>query len=287
MTRTARRRQYRAPMPIRIIRAEDSYLVREGVTALLRDEAGLDLVAVCGDHGSLLRAVETHVPDVVLTDIRMPPTGTDEGVRAAEQLRTTHPEIGVVVLSQYAEPSYALTLLQHGSERRAYLLKERLGDVEQREGVAGLGVLAEDHHPDLRMRRAQLLGGAYALIGAGRRHADVGEHHVGDVGFDGAQEGAVVPADRDEVEPRLIPQQSRHPLAHEVAVLREDDPDRHGRTILPPAGRTRHEQPRGRSAQRQAVLPAASERSRGVRRERLRRQATHDRAALSGCADDP
>jgi len=131
MTRTARRRQYRAPMPIRIILAEDSYLVREGVTALLRDEAGLDLVAVCGDHGSLLRAVETHVPDVVLTDIRMPPTGTDEGVRAAEQLRTTHPEIGVVVLSQYAEPSYALTLLQHGSERRAYLLKERLGDVEQ------------------------------------------------------------------------------------------------------------------------------------------------------------
>ncbi|HUH08249.1 MAG TPA: response regulator transcription factor [Egibacteraceae bacterium] len=118
-------------MTIRIVLAEDSFLVREGVKLLIETEPELELVAVCEDFDSLLAAVDEHQPDVVLTDIRMPPTGTDEGIRAAARLRQTHPQVGVVVLSQYAEPAYALTLFEHGSEGRAYLLKERVGDIGQ------------------------------------------------------------------------------------------------------------------------------------------------------------
>jgi DNA-binding NarL/FixJ family response regulator len=98
---------------------------------LLEAEPDVEVVAACGDLDALLAAVEAELPDVVVTDIRMPPTGTDEGVRAADVLRERHPEIGVVVLSQYAEPRYALPLLEHGTARRAYLLKDRLDDVEQ------------------------------------------------------------------------------------------------------------------------------------------------------------
>lgn len=119
------------PMPIRVVLAEDSYLVREGVRLLIESEPELALVAVCEDLDSLLAAIETHRPDVVLTDIRMPPTGTDEGIRAAQHLRVTSPGTGVVVLSQYADPAYALTLFEGGSERRAYLLKERIGDLDE------------------------------------------------------------------------------------------------------------------------------------------------------------
>ena len=111
--------------------AEDNYLVREGVARLLEREPDLQIVATCDDHDSLLAAVEEHLPDVVLTDIRMPPTDTDEGIRAAEAIRDTHPDIGVVVLSQYAEPAYALAFLGRGSAGRAYLLKERVADLEQ------------------------------------------------------------------------------------------------------------------------------------------------------------
>ncbi len=118
-------------MPIRVVLAEDSYLVREAVRLLFEAEPELELVAVCEDFDSLLAAVDEHLPDVVLTDIRMPPSGTDEGIRAAQLLRDTHPEIGVVVLSQFADPNYAITLFGGGSERRAYLLKERVGDVDQ------------------------------------------------------------------------------------------------------------------------------------------------------------
>ena len=118
-------------MPIRVVLAEDNYLVREGVARLLEREPDLEVVATCDDHDSLLAAVEEHVPDVVLTDIRMPPTHSDEGIRAAEAIREAHPDIGVVVLSQYAEPDYALGFLQRGSEGRAYLLKERVTDVDQ------------------------------------------------------------------------------------------------------------------------------------------------------------
>jgi DNA-binding NarL/FixJ family response regulator len=119
------------PMAIRVVLAEDSYLVREGIRTLLESRPQLELVATCGDLESLLRAVEAERPDVVLTDIRMPPDGLDEGIQAASRLRETSPEIGVVVLSQYAEPGYALELLEGGSERRAYLLKERVDDVDQ------------------------------------------------------------------------------------------------------------------------------------------------------------
>ena len=117
-------------MPLRVVLADDHYLVREGMRRLLETQPDIEVVAACDDLDSLLAAVEAELPDVVVTDIRMPPTGTDEGIRAADLLRETHPEIGVVVLSQYADPRYALPLLEHGTERRAYLLKERVDDVE-------------------------------------------------------------------------------------------------------------------------------------------------------------
>lgn len=111
--------------------AEDNYLVREGVARLLEMEPGIELVGTCADYDELMAAVGTLAPDVVVTDIRMPPTGTDEGVRAANALRADAPAVGVVVLSQYVEPAYALALLEHGSEGRAYLLKERVSDIDQ------------------------------------------------------------------------------------------------------------------------------------------------------------
>jgi DNA-binding NarL/FixJ family response regulator len=118
-------------VPIRVVLAEDNLLVRQGVQRLLEAQAGLELVATCGDLDGLLAAVERERPDVVITDIRMPPTGTDEGIRAAERLRRTPPEIGVVVLSQHDDADYALALLEGGSARRAYLLKERVSNPDQ------------------------------------------------------------------------------------------------------------------------------------------------------------
>jgi len=118
-------------MAIRVILAEDNYLVREGLARLLEAQDGIELVATCGDLDELLAIVESEKPDVVVTDIRMPPTGTDEGVRAANDLRSRAPGTGVVVLSQFVEPGYALALLEHGSEGRAYLLKERVSDIDQ------------------------------------------------------------------------------------------------------------------------------------------------------------
>jgi DNA-binding NarL/FixJ family response regulator len=118
-------------MPIAIALADDSLIMREGVAQILAAEPELRIVASCGDLPSLLAAVESERPDVVVTDIRMPPTGTDEGIRLAALLRKTHPDIGVVVLSHYADPAYALALLEFGSERRAYLLKERVHDRAQ------------------------------------------------------------------------------------------------------------------------------------------------------------
>jgi DNA-binding NarL/FixJ family response regulator len=118
-------------MAVRVVVAEDNVLVREGITKVLDAQPALDLAGACGDLDALLALVAETTPDVVVTDIRMPPTGTDEGIRAAEQLRHSHPEVGVVVLSQYVEPSYALALLEGGSARRAYLLKERVSDPAQ------------------------------------------------------------------------------------------------------------------------------------------------------------
>jgi DNA-binding NarL/FixJ family response regulator len=122
-------------MAIRVVLAEDHYLVREGVRRLLETEPEIEVADVCGDLDSLLVSVEREAPDVVVTDIRMPPGNLDEGIRAAEQLRDTHPDVGVVVLSQFADPSYALTLLEAGTARRAYLLKERVDDLGQLVGA--------------------------------------------------------------------------------------------------------------------------------------------------------
>jgi DNA-binding NarL/FixJ family response regulator len=126
-----------ARMAIRVALAEDNLLVREGVQRLLetRKDATIQVVASCGDLESLLQAVERTQPDVVLTDIRMPPTHTDEGLQIAAQLRKTHPQVGVVLLSQFDAPVYARALLEEGSAGRAYLLKERVSDPEQLVGA--------------------------------------------------------------------------------------------------------------------------------------------------------
>jgi DNA-binding NarL/FixJ family response regulator len=118
-------------MPVAIVLADDSLIAREGIGQILAAEPEMRVVASCGDLPSLLAAVDTERPDVVVTDIRMPPAFSDEGIRVAAVLRETHPGIGVVVLSNYAEPAYALALLESGSEGRAYLLKERVHDRAQ------------------------------------------------------------------------------------------------------------------------------------------------------------
>ena len=118
-------------MAIRLVLAEDHYLVREGVRRLLEAQPGIEVAAVCGDLESLLEAVGRERPDVVVTDLRMPPGHSDEGIQAARRLRETSPDTGVVVLSQYSDPSYALALLDTGSAGRAYLLKERVNDLDQ------------------------------------------------------------------------------------------------------------------------------------------------------------
>jgi DNA-binding NarL/FixJ family response regulator len=115
-------------MGLSVVLAEDSYLMREGVSRLIETDQGMTLVATSHDLESLQAAVAEHLPDVVVTDIRMPPTNTDEGIQAAEGFRDSHPNLGVVVLSQYDEPEYALKLLSRGAAGRAYLLKDRLFD---------------------------------------------------------------------------------------------------------------------------------------------------------------
>jgi DNA-binding NarL/FixJ family response regulator len=125
---------------LRVVVGEDSLLVREGVAQLLAGSPSVELVAACEDFDSLLAAIERERPDVVLTDIRMPPTKTDEGIEVAARLRHTHPEVGVIVLSQYSDPGYVLALLEAGSDRRGYLLKERLHD--RGELVSAIDVVA-------------------------------------------------------------------------------------------------------------------------------------------------
>ena len=122
-------------MPIRVIVAEDDFLVREGLKELLGAEPDVEVVASCSDLDALEAAVERERPDVVLTDIRMPPTKTDEGIRAAERFRETAPETAVLVLSQYDEADYALALLERGARGRGYLLKQRVSDLDQLVGA--------------------------------------------------------------------------------------------------------------------------------------------------------
>jgi DNA-binding NarL/FixJ family response regulator len=131
---------------LRVVVADDQYLVRAGVQDAIAGEPGIEVSGAAADYEGLIAAVDRLAPDVVVTDIRMPPTGTDEGIRAATLLRDTHPEVGVVVLSQYTEPRYVLRLLDRGAARRAYLLKERVGNRAQlvgaiREVAAGGSVI--------------------------------------------------------------------------------------------------------------------------------------------------
>ncbi len=116
---------------IRVALAEDHVLLREGISRLVSANEDFDLVGVASDLPGLLAVVAEQRPDVVITDIRMPPTGTDEGIKAAGWIHQNFPGTGVVVLSQYVAPAYAVALLEHGSAGRAYLLKERVGSVDE------------------------------------------------------------------------------------------------------------------------------------------------------------
>jgi DNA-binding NarL/FixJ family response regulator len=118
-------------MSIRVVLGEDNYIAREGISRALEHARDIELVAACPDLQTLRTTIDETHPDVVLTDIRMPPSNTDEGIRIANELRSSHPDIGVVVLSQHAEPTYAAVLFADGADRRAYLLKERVKDFRE------------------------------------------------------------------------------------------------------------------------------------------------------------
>jgi len=139
-----------------VVLADDSLLIRQGVRSLLEDIDGVEVVAECNDADELLAAVAEHQPDVVVTDIRMPPGHTDEGIRAALRIREERPSTGVVVLSQYSEPEYVLMLFENGSDGLAYLLKERIGDIDQLEhavrAVAGGGSSVDPEIIDVLVR---------------------------------------------------------------------------------------------------------------------------------------
>ena len=115
--------------PIRVVLAEDNLLVREGLVSLLSGSDEVSLCAVCSSLPELLDAVDANEPDVVLTDIRMPPDHSDEGIQAARLLRQRHPDLGVVVISQFADPAYALAAFETGTRGRGYLLKDRVDDL--------------------------------------------------------------------------------------------------------------------------------------------------------------
>ena len=118
-------------MTLRVVFADDNYLVREGVSALLAEDDSIDLVGTAGDAEALMRAVAGLQPDAVLTDIRMPPTHSNEGIEAAKRIRSEFPQVGVVVLSQYVEEDYAFELLADGVAGMGYLLKERVSDLDE------------------------------------------------------------------------------------------------------------------------------------------------------------
>jgi DNA-binding NarL/FixJ family response regulator len=115
---------------VRVVLADDAVILREGLARLLV-EAGFEVVGQAGDAAELLEQIDSTSPDVAIVDIRMPPTHTDEGLQAAAEIRAGHPSVGILVLSQYVRPSYALELLSHGTEGVGYLLKDRVSDLEE------------------------------------------------------------------------------------------------------------------------------------------------------------
>jgi DNA-binding NarL/FixJ family response regulator len=172
---------------VRVALAEDSVLLREGLARLLAEE-GFDVVSQSGDAEDLLRRVNAHKPDVAIVDVRMPPSFTDEGIRAAREIRSRFPETGVVVLSEYVEEQYALELVEHGVGGLGYLLKSRVGDVDDfaaavrrvaqggstldPEVVAQLvGHRREDPFAELTPREREVLG----LMAEGRSNQGIAE----------------------------------------------------------------------------------------------------------------
>ena len=141
---------------LRLVVAEDNLLVREGLLSLLSTAGDIDVVGVCSSLPELLDAVDDHLPDVVTTDIRMPPDHSDEGIRAAAEIRERHPGMGVLVLSQFVDPAYALGLLEQGVSRRGYLLKDHLDDgdrlIEAILAVAAGGSFIDDEVVDALVR---------------------------------------------------------------------------------------------------------------------------------------
>jgi DNA-binding NarL/FixJ family response regulator len=179
---------------IRVIAAEDSYVVREFLTSTLESAPEVELVAVCSNRNELDAAIQSERPDVLITDIRMPPSGGAEGIAVAARLRESDPRVGVVILSQYAEPDYAVALLESGSGRRAYLLKERIRNREELIGaieavarggsvidpkivevlIEARGRAARSPLADLTARELELLG----EIAAGKSNAAIAESLV-------------------------------------------------------------------------------------------------------------
>jgi DNA-binding NarL/FixJ family response regulator len=161
-------------VPLRVVFADDNYLVRAGVSSLLAEAEGIDVVATATDLGSLITSVAENSPDVVLTDIRMPPTNTNEGIQAAKRIRSEHPSVGVVVLSQYVEEDYVFELLADGVAGMGYLLKERVTDLDElvralREVARGGSVLDPLVVEALLARRAS----DGPLLGLTRREREV------------------------------------------------------------------------------------------------------------------
>jgi DNA-binding NarL/FixJ family response regulator len=158
---------------IRLVLGEDSFIVREGLRELLEPQPEIDVVAACADLDGLLLAVRQHKPDVVMTDIRMPPTKSDEGIRAAAVLRESNPEVGVVVLSHYSDPGYVLALLESGSDGRAYLLKERVHDLGELTGaleaVAAGGSVIDPQIVDVLVSAKAAGGGELAALSSRER----------------------------------------------------------------------------------------------------------------------
>lgn len=157
------------PERLRVVIAEDNYLVREGTRRLLEDSGEVEVVAAVGAPDELLDAVERLLPDAVLTDIRMPPGHDMEGIQAAHRIRARHPQVGVVVLSQHADDAYAFQLLKDGTAGLAYLLKERVGDTDEllraiRETIAGRSVIDPVVVEALLARRGRLAHSPLATL---------------------------------------------------------------------------------------------------------------------------